>query len=435
MASSSRTIPHLLEPYLLAGSDSEQDLDSELVIATSVLGPSTNWLILRYLYTFLKQTSTGPRRTRNLNIEQDDQADIATAETTSVVLVSFMRDFTFWKENAGRIGLDLDALARAGRFAYVDGLGVDLFHGSSASASGSFSSEVKGVGAGAGAGAVNARGLGAGGAGGIPGRMPGSGLSPGSGSARPHPAVLGRQSPGAAAGAGAGPIPLRGGPVPGVGVGGRIPTAPSPSTATATATAPSPATGGVSLLTNPTISHLRSVISSAIEKVSSGTTSSSGTKPNNNKVILIIDQLDFLLAAASSSAGGPGSTTNDEISTQHLHDLLLDLRETTSSTILTLSADQPLIEIDPPSTTLEKDHANFVLSLLHEANLVLSLRLLDTGVAKDVSGVIRITAGGGGSGRTGTGTGTGIGTAGVEENEYLYHVRGDGSVRVFERGQ
>ena len=92
------------------------------------------------------------------------------------------------------------------------------------------------------------------------------------------------------------------------------------------------------------------------------------------------------------------------------------------TTVLTLSADQPLI--DEQNTTLEKEHANFVLSLAHEAAMVLSLRLLDTGVAKDVSGVIRITAGG-----------DKLHGAVVEENEYLYHVRGDGSVKVFERGQ
>ena len=51
--------------------------------------------------------------------------------------------------------------------------------------------------------------------------------------------------------------------------------------------------------------------------------------------------------------------------------------------------------------------------------MVISLRLLDTGTAKDVSGVIRITHR----------------EARVKDHEYLYHVGGDGGVRVFERGQ
>jgi len=59
----------------------------------------------------------------------------------------------------------------------------------------------------------------------------------------------------------------------------------------------------------------------------------------------------------------------------------------------------------------------------------MGLRLLDTGTARDVSGVIRIT----------------IGDQAaedeqdirrrIEERELLYFVGGDGGVRVFERGQ
>lgn len=57
----------------------------------------------------------------------------------------------------------------------------------------------------------------------------------------------------------------------------------------------------------------------------------------------------------------------------------------------------------------------------------MSLRLLSTGIAKDVSGVLRITRGA---------------EAGeleaeesrLEEKELLYLVGGDGSVKIFERG-
>ena len=59
-----------------------------------------------------------------------------------------------------------------------------------------------------------------------------------------------------------------------------------------------------------------------------------------------------------------------------------------------------------------------MLSLAHEAELLLSLRLLDTGTAKDVSGVVRVTE------RDKTEAGA----------EYLYHVGADGNVKVFERG-
>lgn len=61
--------------------------------------------------------------------------------------------------------------------------------------------------------------------------------------------------------------------------------------------------------------------------------------------------------------------------------------------------------------------------MAHEANIVMSLRMLDTGTAKDVSGVLRVTRGGAAA------------AAAVEERELLYFVGGDGSIRVFERGQ
>lgn len=100
---------------------------------------------------------------------------------------------------------------------------------------------------------------------------------------------------------------------------------------------------------------------------------------------------------------------------------LLHTKQKVHATVLTLSADEPLVAAQ--TTILEKEHAALVLSLAHEAEAVISLRLLDTGTAKDVSGVLRITGGGGNLDRV------------IEEHEYLYHVGGDGVVKVFERGQ
>lgn len=59
-----------------------------------------------------------------------------------------------------------------------------------------------------------------------------------------------------------------------------------------------------------------------------------------------------------------------------------------------------------------------MLAQTHAADLVLSLRMLDTGVAKDVSGVVRIA----------------VRKEEDEGAEYLYHVGADGNVKVFERG-
>ena len=54
----------------------------------------------------------------------------------------------------------------------------------------------------------------------------------------------------------------------------------------------------------------------------------------------------------------------------------------------------------------------------------MSVRELDTGVAKDVSGVLRVSKGAGESADEGA----------VEERECLYFVGSDGGVKVFERG-
>lgn len=79
-------------------------------------------------------------------------------------------------------------------------------------------------------------------------------------------------------------------------------------------------------------------------------------------------------------------------------------------------------------TPLETNHASFVLCMAHQADLVLTLRLLDTGTARDVSGVLRIT-----KGDAEEEDESGIGYDKIDK-EVLYHVGGDGGVRVFERG-
>jgi hypothetical protein len=72
--SMSTRIPPLLEQYLALPPE------ASLILLTSILGASTNWLVLRHLYSYLK-----------------------TLPDVGVVLVSFMRDGTFWRENASRL--------------------------------------------------------------------------------------------------------------------------------------------------------------------------------------------------------------------------------------------------------------------------------------------------------------------------------------------
>ena len=92
-------------------------------------------------------------------------------------------------------------------------------------------------------------------------------------------------------------------------------------------------------------------------------------------------------------------------------------------TTVMVNADSALITRS--STRLEMEETSFVTTLAHEASSVTSLRMLDTGLAKDVSGVLRITTA---SGQT---TST---REDWREKEVLYFVK-DGAVEVFNRGQ
>jgi len=97
------------------------------------------------------------------------------------------------------------------------------------------------------------------------------------------------------------------------------------------------------------------------------------------------------------------------------------------ATVMTSSADQPLVETR--QTPLEKNHSAFLMSVAHQADLIMNLRLLDSGTARDVSGVVRITVGD---------QVHGVGEDAekkLEERDLLYFIGGDGGVRVFERGQ
>lgn len=76
-------IPPLLDPYLALPPE------ASLVLLTSVLGASSNWLVLRFLYSALQS--------------QDAVLDPTSGGDTKVLLVSFMRDLAFWKENARRL--------------------------------------------------------------------------------------------------------------------------------------------------------------------------------------------------------------------------------------------------------------------------------------------------------------------------------------------
>jgi elongator complex protein 6 len=98
--------------------------------------------------------------------------------------------------------------------------------------------------------------------------------------------------------------------------------------------------------------------------------------------------------------------------------------------ILTIAADAPLVTSQ--HTPLEIAHVTFLGNIAHQARYILGVRLLDSGTARDVSGVLRITRGGGGWDDEEEGE---FKDRSEDGSELLYYVGGDGGVRVFERGQ
>jgi elongator complex protein 6 len=105
-------------------------------------------------------------------------------------------------------------------------------------------------------------------------------------------------------------------------------------------------------------------------------------------------------------------------------DLTWRIQQHVHATILAISNDSSLVL--KQQTPLEINHAAFLMSFAHQAHLTMSLRLLDTGTARDVSGVIRISVGAAEAAKW---------DVQMEAKELLYFVAGDGNVRVFERGQ
>lgn len=96
-------IPPLLESYLALPPETSQ------LVLTGILGASTNWLVLRFLYRLLKQQY--PAGQRGSSHIDDAGAGSGSGDDVKVVFVSFMRDYAFWKDGAGRLvrlfGLDI----------------------------------------------------------------------------------------------------------------------------------------------------------------------------------------------------------------------------------------------------------------------------------------------------------------------------------------
>ncbi|PWW72936.1 hypothetical protein C7212DRAFT_354543 [Tuber magnatum] len=118
-------------------------------------------------------------------------------------------------------------------------------------------------------------------------------------------------------------------------------------------------------------------------------------------LLVVLEGLDILLQTGAGFA--------------RVMDMVVCVMEMAERTIVSVNIDEALMR--------DEEHAAFVIGLGHVARRVFGLRGLETGVARDVSGVLRITAGGTGEGDIDGG------------KEVLYFVGDGGGVEVFERGE
>lgn len=352
----STRIPPLLQPCV------RLPREDALLLVTSTLGASANWLLVRYLCDALSTSNAA-------------DGGHGEEESHNVVLVSWMREYEFWKHEARKgAGLDLERLRKEGRFAFVDGLsGLCLEDGEE--------------------------------------QQHGADDSLRASSARASTTLPNRGLPEVRT------IPARGPRIPAAPTVDRTPVMntlvdmASPSKATTTRT-------GLHTLKSFDLIHLHTTITAAISHLTS-------TSPTQRKTFVVLDNPDLLLALDSTIA--PSAMTS----------LLLTLHtlSTVSHVLTHIQADTPLLSLSTPPQLLEVEHHNFLVKLAHMSTRVVSVRILDTGVARDVSGVLRCT-----EQRTGwLNLGLESGDKGPEDEtgrgkEVLYQVKGDGSVKVFERG-
>ena len=295
------------------------------------------------------------------------------------VLVSWMRDFDFWRTEARRSsvcavrvlsfhalisdfeiqGLDLASLTRKKRLAFVDGL-------SSSSP---------------------------------PPRHLASTPSP------KKPQTIAR-TPAVASTA----LPIRGPPVSAV----RAPA--TPVTAPTTVQVPPVQNASTSRLTSLGLNDVRKAIEAALASLDTAS------------AILILDAPDLLLALQTPD---PSASIAAK-----LQSMILSLRghPRVHATILSLAADvNPLPSAPRPehytTTPLETESQALLVGLTHGADLIISARGLDTGSAGDVGGVLRVTVPGAGEDEEDSGR-----FKAWKEQELLYLIKTDGSAKVWERG-
>ncbi|KAL5465470.1 hypothetical protein PMIN06_000627 [Paraphaeosphaeria minitans] len=331
-------IPPLLQPF------ARTPKNESLLLLTSTLDASANWLLTRFLCDALGS----------------GQKDNDNGEAKNVVLVSWMRDYDFWRQEARKgTGIDLGGLRTQGRFAFVDGLSGLFLPADEDTADQQRAQK-------------------------LPAAQPGG------------PATRGPQ-----------PLPVRGPP-------GRT----APATATAQAAPRAPASlPGLYALSSISLDQMKTTIAAAIASLRPPTAAT--------RTLVVLDNPDILLASV------PGLTA------AALTSFFLDLHTQTSVShvLVHLQSDLALLANAEKPSPLQIAQKNLVVKTAHMSAKVLSVRVLDTGVARDVSGVLRVTVNRESWADIAT-VGEGGAVQAPEEvgSEVLYKINGDGSVRVFERG-
>jgi elongator complex protein 6 len=362
MTPSSR-VPSQLQPYV------RLPHDESILLLTSTLGASANWLIIRFLCDALRNTA------QNSGVEQGH----------NVVLISWVREFEFWKQEARKGGgLDLEKLKRDGRFAFVDGLS-QLCLDSTAE------TPVK-------APTEN----------GTEQRTASASVASGMGGA---PTQRGPQV-----------LPVRGPPGRIISARGPPPAAAQQPDAKTTAQSAhtTPNFQGHHVLESLDLEHVKTTITSAVTSLASSTT----TQSTQRKTFIVLDNPDLLLAL------------NPSINPLVLASLNVTLHKlpSVSHILVHIHSDNPLLGLSTPPQPLEVSHHNLLVKLGHMSRRILGVRVLDTGVARDVSGVVRITEQSIGWLELGLEDETTNAVDGGRGKEFLYQIKGDGSVRVFDRG-
>ncbi|KAF2823300.1 hypothetical protein CC86DRAFT_447718 [Ophiobolus disseminans] len=351
----STRIPPLLQPYVhLPRNDS-------LLLLTSTLGATANWLLIRVLCDALNNPEDG-------------------GDGHNVVLVSWMREYEFWRQEARKgAALDLERLKKEGRFAFVDGLS-ELCLDASTNAPATTSKSAP--------------------------QITATSTVGGSPTQKAPQILPVRGPPGRI-------VPARGLPQ------GAAPASPALTSTSVQTSSTTRSSLGHHTMKSLDIAHLQTTITTAISSLTF-------SKSTQRKTLLILDNPDLLLAL------------NPTISPSAMTSLILTLHTLPSvSHILThMQSDNPFLSPSTRPQPLETSHHNLLVKLAHMSSRVLGVRVLDTGVARDVSGVVRVTEQRVGwmdlglheEGKNGDRAEEGKG------REFLYQVKGDGSVRVFERG-